>query len=328
MPTVFLNGQFVDSADARISAMDASIQHGVGLFETLVGGASPTGEPWALHIDEHVDRLVASANQLGLSGSLRGDGLREAALETIRRSGVDGHVRVRITVTGGDLNLLAAARRGGSEARPTEARPTQTVLISAQPATPYPDEMFERGIAVSVADARANPLNPMEGHKTLNYWWRLRELALAASRGAAEALVLQVTNHLAGGCVSNLIVIRDGQAMTPIARGEEPQGGTPPSPATGGPQGAKGAALPSPVLPGIVRAWALEQLAAAGVPTVRRMLSIADVLDADEVMLTNSSWGVLPVVKVEREAIADAVPGARTRELVGAWQTLLSETSA
>ena len=38
--------------------------------------------------------------------------------------------------------------------------------------------------SVVFADSRANPLNPMEGHKTLNYWWRLRELQVAAGKGA------------------------------------------------------------------------------------------------------------------------------------------------
>jgi len=45
------------------------------------------------------------------------------------------------------------------------------------------------------------------------------------------------------------------------------------------------------------------------------MLSINDVLEADELMLTNSSWQVLPVVRVEQEEVGDGEPGPVTMRL-------------
>ena len=74
------------------------------------------------------------------------------------------------------------------------------------------------------------------------------------------------------------------------------------------------------MLPGVTRArvmawvedepsWAFE----------RRMLSVDDVLDADEVFVTNSSWGVLPVVRVERETIGGGGVGPVAREMRGRW---------
>ena len=109
--------------------------------------------------------------------------------------------------------------------------------------------------------------------------------------------MLQVSNHLSGGCVSNLFVVRDGKLITPIARGEE---------------SGEQHALPSPVLPGITRARVLEVAKKMGVEVEVRMMSIDDLLDADEVFLTNSSWKVLPVVKVEAEVIGEGVPGVVT----------------
>ncbi|MCC6322463.1 MAG: aminotransferase class IV family protein [Phycisphaerales bacterium] len=298
MPTVFLNGRFIDDAEpAVVSVLDAGFQHGVGLFETMLGGVSASGEPWVLHGDRHMERLAGSARELGLSADLRTAALSEAVVETIRRAGLP-RARVRLTVTAGDLSLLS--RTGSSAAG------DPTVLIVAQPATSYPEAMFERGGAVVIADARANPLNPFEGHKTLNYWWRLRELQSAAARGAAESLVLQVSNHVGSGCVSNLFAVREGELVTPIARGEEQE------------VGGKGA-LPSPVLPGITRGWVIDEAERRGMRVRRRMIAAAEVLDADEVFLTNSSWGVLPIVKVEAGAIGDGVPGKHAREFRRAW---------
>ncbi len=322
---VFLNGRFFGEAqtsersaiaDARVWALDAGVQHAVGLFETMTGGVARQGvegasahgeevETWVLHLDDHVDRLVDSARELGLSVDLRASALQEAVLETVRRSGL-ARARVRLTVTGGDLAMLAAARAGGP-ATPSDP----TVLIVAQPATSYPRAMLDHGVGIALADARANPLNPHEGHKTLNYWWRLRELQVAARKSAAEALVLSVSNHVCGGCVSNIVIVKGDEVLTPIARGEEREVA-----------GKAGVALPSPVLPGVTRGWALDKVDALGLRVVKRLLSVQDVLSADEVMLTNSSWGVLPVVKVEASDIGSGRPGPVALDLVNAWREL------
>ncbi len=308
MPTtVFLNGRFSSPAEAHVSAFDAGFQHAVGLFETMLGGVS-AGEPWVFRLDEHMQRLVDSARLLGLSDSLRPRALGDAVIETLKRSELP-KARLRLTLTGGDLNMLAGVAAAGREAEPT-------VMVAAQPATDYPPAMFERGVSAVFADARANLLNPFEGHKTLNYWWRLRELQLAAAKGAAEAIVLGVTNHVVGGCVSNLFVLRGGELVTPIARSVASTG----DPAAGkqAPD-TKGPALPSPTRPGIVRAWVIEWAERQGIAVHERMVDVSDVMDADEVLLTNSSWGVLPIVKVEAEAIGDGVVGPVAARLRAAW---------
>ena len=293
--SVFLDGQFMNREDARLSAFDASIQHGVGLFETLSAVSTPDGI-MVRDLDAHLDRLQSSAAVLGLSDEIKTGPLGEAITETVRRARYK-HTRVRLTLTGGDLNMLQTHGR-------TNHRPT--VLIAAQPATEYPDEMFDKGVMVTLGQARVNPLDPTAGHKTLNYWWRLRQLQDAAAKGAGESIIFSVSNHLAGGCVSNLFVVDDGHLITPIAQGEEQD--------IGGAQTREGV-LPSPVLPGITRMRVIEEAKKQGIKTTKRMMTIDDLLDADEVFLTNSSWGVLPVVKIEAEAIGAGVPGEITQKL-------------
>ena len=293
MATVFLNGQFVERDAATVSAFDAGFQHAVGLFETMLGVRSGGGTHTIMALQEHTERLAVSAAALDLSRDMSAEALGEACMETFRRSELP-RARIRLTVTGGDLNLLET--QGKTTHRPT-------ILITSQPATDYPAEMFEKGVLATVADAKANPLDPTASHKTLNYWWRLRELQRAAAKGAGEAIVFQVSNHAGGGCVSNLLAVHGDRVLTPICRGEEPEG-----------------SLPSPVLPGVTRARVLGWAEEAGLEVSRQMLTIDDLLGASEVMLTNSSWGVLPVTQLESRQIGEGRPGEVSRSIVERWR--------
>jgi branched-subunit amino acid aminotransferase/4-amino-4-deoxychorismate lyase len=339
MATVFLNGVFVPAGEAKVSAFDAGFQHGVGLFETMMAIASPQGgRPRVVMLWEHLERLKLSALSLGLVSTLHADALGEAVVRTAAKEAESSRdterFRVRLTISGGDLNLLSrpgisasgsggfgGSGGGGGGAGSHEP----TLVVHVQPATAYPEEMFDRGVRAVIADLRVNPLDPTAGHKALNYWARLRELQRAAAAGAGEAMVFQVTNHLAGGCVSNAVLVRDGVMVTPIARGEEEEVASgaefDPSRAAGV---KPGGALPSPVLPGTVRRWLLDWAAASGIEVRRRMVTIDDVLSADELMLTNSSWGVLPVVQVEREMIAGGAVGEISRRAISAWSDVLA----
>lgn len=315
----FLNGSFIELDAARIPAFDAGFQHAVGLFETMLGGVKESeggAEPWVIGLDEHCERLAASAAALDLSPDLRAAALGDAVLATVARSGLV-RARVKLTVTGGDLNMLARGAGGGASGAAKAVDPT--ILITTQPATVYPPAMLGAGVVAALAETRANNFNPTEGHKTLNYWWRLRELQSAGRKGAAEALVFDITGHLAGGCVSNAFVVKDGTVLTPYAKGEEGFGPLGP---TGEPEQKKEAGdhLPSPVLPGITRGWVIDQLEMKGAKVERRMLTVDDVLAADELFLTNSSWGVLPIVQLEAREIGERKPGKVTASLVEAWR--------
>lgn len=305
MPTVFLNGEFLTPTDARVSAFDAGLQHAVGLFETMLARVDG-GEATIHRLGDHLDRLIDSAKTLGLVTHLQRDALAEAVCQTVERA-AHPRARVRLTVTGGDLNLLRTD---------SPKRHDPTIMIAAQPATEYPREMFEHGVSVVIADARANPFNPHEAHKTLNYWWRLRALQDAAAKRAGEALIFSITNHIAGGCVSNVVLVKGGELLTPIARGEEQ------AVARSGlsPEAPTPTALPSPVLPGVTRKAVFEWAADLGLNVTRKLLTINDVFNADEILLTNASWGVLPVVKVESHDIAGGRVGPLAPKLRDMWR--------
>ncbi len=312
MTTIFVNGRFVDdAAQATLSALDAGVQHGVGLFETMLGVKGRV-EPVVLGL-EHVRRLIDSAAALGLSAGLREGALYEAVVETFRRSGLE-RARVRLTATGGGGGWLPRRREEGGVEGVSGRRHDPTVVIVAEAAREYGAEVYGRGVVVGIAAARPSALAPHESHKTLNYWWRLSELSAAAARGVSEALVFDTAGRLVGGCVSNVFLVKGGELLTPRARGDAAE------PGAGGGGGAGGAGEPSATLPGITRQWVMHTAAGLGVLTRTGALTIDDVLGAEEVLATNSSWGVLPVVGVEAHGVGGGVVGPVGRELMRAWE--------
>ncbi|MFN3168952.1 MAG: aminotransferase class IV [Phycisphaeraceae bacterium] len=281
----YLNGELIDDEQALIPSQDAGFLHGVGLFETVFAYHGR-----GFRLDRHLDRLKRSAAELGLAADMATEPLAEAVQQTLSANELE-HARLRLTVTAGTLSML---RGDDGDAM----KVVQTVCVQAQHPTAFAPGYFDQGVRVRLYGQGANPFDITAGHKTLNYWARLRSLRQAAAADCAEAIWLSVTNHLASGAVSNLMLVKDGRLLTPIARGEEQPD-----------------ALPAPVLPGVTREAVIELAQAKGIAVEKRMLTVEDLLDADEVFLTNSNWKVLPVVAVEQKTIGDGKVGDVTRGL-------------
>ena len=74
------------------------------------------------------------------------------------------------------------------------------------------------------------------------------------------------------------------------------------------------------VLEGITLAKTMELARQLGLPAERRELTMAEVYAAEEVFLTSTTKGVLPVVRIDQRLIGSGQPGPLGRQLVAAWQ--------
>lgn len=306
---IWMNGSFVEDSEAKVGVFDAGFQHGVGLFETMI---AKNGR--VFRATDHMERLTESASILRLTEQLQIKPLVEALQATLEEN-KQQEARVRLTITGGDLNMLQqTGESGGGD---------PTIVIQTQQPTKYPETFFENGVMVSIASGRANPYEFGAGHKTLNYWSKLLNLQLAAMRQCGEALWITQSARVTSGCVSNLFAVRGGALFTPVARGEEDIDDE-----------------PSATLPGITRNLIIDIAADNGAETNKTPMTIDDVLGADEVFLTNSSWGVLPVVGLRADVrnegttsskdqhISDGAVGPLTSQLIGSYLSVLDEETA
>ena len=267
---VFLNDNLIDVGEARVYATDSGFLYGAGLFETM---RSRNGVVFCL--EDHLDRLSASARALSISYPYEKAYIREA-IDRLLQANQLAEARLRLTLTNGPL------------AQPEEQR-KPTLLMTATAFRPYPPEYYQTGVLVILCPFRQNATDPTCGHKTTCYYPRLLALNLAHQKRAAEALWFTTDNRLAEGCVSNIFLVKNSILYTPP--------------------------LETPVLSGIARKTVRELAQQQSLDVVEKDLFIADVLEADEIFLTNVIMEVLPVVGVEQHTVGGGRVGPITRKL-------------
>ena len=76
------------------------------------------------------------------------------------------------------------------------------------------------------------------------------------------------------------------------------------------------------ILEGITRETVLELCSELGVPTAIRSLAPFDLFVADEIFLTSTAAGLVPVTKVDGAAIADGRPGPLFRRIDAAYDQM------
>jgi branched-chain amino acid aminotransferase len=292
---VWLNGRFVDEAEAFVSVRDTGLLHAAGVFTTM---RATNGKVFRL--EAHLSRLRSSCETLAIPLLPNDQVLRDATNELPARNNL-ADARLRLTVT-----------RGHAEQDPVHGlRLTPTILLTAAPLEPYPAEYYTKGITViALDDQKLNPYDVQAGHKTLNYFSRLTALRQANERGAGEALWFNVHNYLQSGSIANVFVVKAGVIITPPTPAElatEPIADATPYPR-------------SSVLPGITRAAVLDLSSTAKIPVKIGPLTIDDLLNADEAFLTNSIMQVMPIGRVERKPIGEDKAGPITRQLMAALE--------
>lgn len=294
MPLIWLNDEFVDESAAFIPLRDTGLLHAAGVFTTMrsYGGR-------VFRLPQHLRRLRESCEALFIPLQQTDAALSDAVGELLAKNSLSD-ARLRLTVTRG----MARATPAHATVQAAQLQPT--AFLTATEVEPYPAEYYGRGMTVVVVDEqKLNPYDVQAGHKTLNYFSRLTALREANLRGAGEALWFNVHNFLQSGSISNIFLVKDGALLTPPTAREMQEKSI-------------AETIPfsrSAVLPGVTRAAVLELAESAKLAFKPAALTINDLLEADEVFLTNSIMGVMPVCRIERRAIGNDKPGPVTTAL-------------
>jgi branched-chain amino acid aminotransferase len=202
---VSIDGQVVDSGEARVSVFDRGFLYGDSVFEVFrTYGGVPFGQR------EHLERLQRSADRLMISMPVSVETLSSEVAATLEAAG-EGEWYVRVVITRGTGPLTYD---------PSTATAPLRVIIAAPVSVP-PAEYYERGIAVSLLHAsRPTDDERASGAKASNYLANLLAVHEAKQKGAQEALLLGPRGQVLEGASSNLFIVKGGKVRTP-----EPQPG-------------------------------------------------------------------------------------------------------
>jgi branched-chain amino acid aminotransferase len=295
MSIAWLNARFVDEDSPNISLRDTGLLHAAGVFTTM---RANNGRVFRLA--QHLARLRASCDALFVPLQFSDADLAGAVDETLTRNNLTD-ARLRLTVT-----------RGQSQQDPLHGTHlTPNCFLTATELQPYPAHFYAQGLTVMLNDEqKLNPHDHQAGHKTLDYFSRLAALREAVRRGAGEALWFNIHNYLQSASIANVFIVKDKTLLTPPTNEElrDP---------------AIAAACPYPksnVLPGVTRAAILDLARANNIPNRIQVLNVNNVLEADELFLTNSIMQIMPVGRIEKHKVSDETPGPITQMLITLFQ--------
>ncbi|MCC6415601.1 MAG: branched-chain-amino-acid transaminase [Opitutaceae bacterium] len=199
---IYLDGKFVDAADAKISVFDHGLLYGDGVFEgiRLYGGN-------VFRLEEHLERLEYSARAIMLDIPHTRQELSDITCETCRQNGLtDAYIRLVVTRGVGDLGLAPWLC------------PKPSVFVIASKISLYPQEHYDNGLAiVTVPTRRINPAALPPTIKSLNYLNNILGKIEAKQFGALEAIMLNDQGYIAECTADNIFIVHKGAIVTPAA---------------------------------------------------------------------------------------------------------------
>ncbi len=165
------------------------------------------------------------------------------------------------------------------------------VFVFNERREPIAGRVYHRGYDLGIAPEPHQPL--FGGLKTGNYWANLDTCRGGVARSKNETLLFNHAGGLISACMANVFVARAGKIKTPSC--------------------ASGARA------GVVREWVMRRREVG-----ECALTKDDLADADEIFLTSSWLGIMPVASLEDRRLPD---NFTARQLHAEYEQLLSTPS-
>ena len=283
--TTIYNHNFYYDFSKIISADDRGLQFGDGCYEWI---RVFHGHPFALSY--HVDRLYRSMRLLGIRPVTAPDEFTEIVEVVIEETGVtEGYVKIIVTRGEGDHDFTIPSRNA--------LRPN--VLVYAKPIDLDAIAKVQDGVkCVTMADDRGHHCDIL----SLNQLNNMMARAEAQKKGCYDAIFLK-GDLLTEASHSNVCIVKAGVIWTP-AKNEY-------------------------MIPGITRSLVLSRVApTAGVTSIddgADPVRLTDMMNAEEVFLTNTQDGIIPVLSIDGKPIGDGKPGTVTRKIQQHYAHLMTD---
>ena len=278
---IFIDGKWYPKEEAKISVYDHGLLYGDGVFEGIRAYNSRV-----FRLEEHLERLWASARSCAIEIPMTHEEMREALLETLRKNNLrDAYIRLCVTRGVGDLGL-----------DPRKCK-TATVIIITDSIKLYPAEAYKNGLRMVIASTRKNSPDCLSPRiKSMNYLNNIMAKIEAIGAGVSEAIMLDKNGFLTECTSENLFIIKNRTLFTPTS-------------VVG-------------ILEGITRSVVMEIAGQLGYEVQMAFLTPHDLYTCQEAFVTGTGAEILPLVECGGRKIGDGRPGPITHELLAHFRAL------
>ncbi|MFA5566256.1 MAG: branched-chain amino acid transaminase [Acidimicrobiia bacterium] len=274
---IWMDGEFVDWADAKIHVLTHTLHYGSGVFEGVRAYETARG-PAIFRLKEHIDRLFDSAKIYMMDIPFTREELTEATIETVRVNNVEScYIRPLVYLGYGVMGL-----------NPLPA-PVQ-VSIAAWPWESYlGEDGLAHGVRMKISSWKRHDPNimPPAAKGTGMYMNSSLAKVEAIKAGYDEAIMLSPQGYVSECTGENIFVVRHGRIITP--------------PVTAG------------ALEGITQSSVRRIAEDLGIPYEVGNILRSDLYVADEAFLSGTAAEVVPVRSVDDREIGE--PGPITRAI-------------
>jgi len=297
---IWMNGELVDWADAKIHVGTHALHYGSGVFEGIRCYETPKG-PAVFRLTDHLQRLSNSARLLDMQLPFSVDELRAASFELLAANGLpECYLRPLAFYGYGELGVAAGTN------------PVETVIMSWPWGAYLGEEGLAQGIRAKISSwQRIGPnVIPHVAKATGVYLNSMLAVAEVNRAGYDEAILLTAEGYVADGSGENIFAVKDGTLYTP--------------------------SLATSILPGITRNTVIQIAEDLGRTVRETNLIRSDLMLADEVFMTGTAAEVTPLRSIDdieigvgpvtleiQQAYMDTVRGRSDR-----WPHWLEHTAA
>jgi branched-chain amino acid aminotransferase len=278
---IWMNGELIDWADAKIHVGTHGLHYGSGVFEGIRVYETANG-PAVFRLTDHLKRLENSARLLQMELPFSADELRLACHEVVAANGLaECYLRPIAFYGYGELGVNPGTN------------PVDIYIMSWPWGTYLGDEGLEHGIRAKISSwKRIGPNTIPHVAKATGIYLNSMLAVLEATRaGYDEAILLTDDGYVADGSGENIFLIKDEILSTPD--------------------------LSASILPGITRQTVIEIAQTLGYAVHERQIIRSDLYIADEVFMCGTAAEVTPVRSVDDHEIGP--PGPVTKAIQAAF---------
>ena len=297
----FLNGEYMDLADAKVNVMTHALNYGTGVFEGIRAYWDDEEEQLLLfRVREHFERMHQSARILRIGIDYSVDELINICVNVLRAGNFREDVYVRPLAFKSALQVgLNMVAMGPDGLRPIE----NGFTLFALPFGNYLD--IEKPIRCTISAWRRvnDNMIPARGKVTGIYVNSSLAKTEALESGFDEAIMLTHDGHVSEGSGENLFIVRGGKLLTP--------------------------SLSEDILEGVTRATVMQiALDDLGIETIERPIDRTELYIADELFLVGTGAQISPVREIDGRIIGDGEIGPVTGALQDLYFDIVRGRSA